>query len=158
MKITRAFFCPEWRSWNTCFLGQGKFRVLFFIKSGFYFHIKLWLANGKGSISVFRPLKMEKQSLVKETGQYVLLSGLLDVSIDRISRWILNWKLRMMKQTLQFQYKGQLIELVNVTENNECLAFENDSWRMEITYRDEISFQIRIKYQNPTISPGGSVN
>lgn len=57
----------------------------------------------------------------------------------------------MMKQTLQFQYKGQLIELVNVTENNECLAFENDSWRMEITHRDEISFQIRIKYQNPTI-------
>ncbi len=57
-----------------------------------------------------------------------------------------------MRQTIQFQYKDKLIELVRATVSSECLAFENSSWRMEITHRDEISFQIRIKYQNATVS------
>lgn len=57
-----------------------------------------------------------------------------------------------MQQTIQFRYKDQLIELVNTTVTNECLTFENPSWRMEITQRDEDSFQIRIKHESATVS------
>lgn len=62
-----------------------------------------------------------------------------------------------MVETLILEYNGKIIELLNSTVTSESLVFENPQWKIQITQRDAISFQMNITHRDES-NPGDSFN
>lgn len=62
-----------------------------------------------------------------------------------------------MVETLTLEYNRKLIKLLNSTETSESLIFENPQWKIQITQRDAISFQLNLIHRDES-DPGDSCN
>lgn len=60
-----------------------------------------------------------------------------------------------MVKTVTIDYNGETIILFDGTVTNKCLIYENPDWKIKITLRDAISFQINITHSDAS-SPEGN--
>ena len=56
-----------------------------------------------------------------------------------------------MVKTVTIDYNGETIILFDGTVTNKCLIYENPDWKIKITLRDAISFQINIHTAMPPL-------